>query len=121
MAWNGYDGNIYITSAYTLPNFQPPRILIAKTSKEQKNWYPNLIDRNTGDRIGGQHLHLYFRDHPNGPGKGSVFRKTSFKLMGSNSAFSTTLTSTGSAETTYTFSEAPTTTTTVDPGKIRPI
>ena len=42
VAWNGYDGNIYITTADTLPSFQPPRVLLAKQSEEQKFWYPNI-------------------------------------------------------------------------------
>ena len=55
MVWNGYDGNIYITSAKSLPNFERPRILVAKSSQEsmEKNWYPTLISEETGDRVGG--------------------------------------------------------------------
>ena len=53
MVWNGYNGNIYITSAETLPKFLPPQILIEKTSSGQKNWYPNLISEQTGERVGG--------------------------------------------------------------------
>ena len=80
MVWNGYDGNIYITSAKTLPNFQPPRILVAKTSQGEKNWYPSLISGETGDRIGGQELHIYYKQFPDGLGGNSYFRTFSFKL-----------------------------------------
>ena len=40
MVWNGYDGNIYISSARRLPHFQPPKILIKKSSPGslEKNW-----------------------------------------------------------------------------------
>ena len=48
VAWNGYDGNIYITTALTLPHFQPPRILVAKQTEAQKNWYPNIIHKYLG-------------------------------------------------------------------------
>ena len=48
VAWNGYDGNIYITTADTLPSFQPPRVLLAKQSEEQKFWYPNIIHQQLG-------------------------------------------------------------------------
>ena len=49
MVWNGYDGNIYITSAKTLPNFQPPKTFIQKANKDQKNWYPTLMSKELGD------------------------------------------------------------------------
>ena len=48
VTWNGYDGNIYITTAETLPNFKPPKIFIAKDTSEQKNWYPCLIHKYLG-------------------------------------------------------------------------
>ena len=49
VAWNGYDGNIYISTADTLPSFQPPRVLLAKQSEEQKFWYPNIIHQQLGN------------------------------------------------------------------------
>ena len=48
MAWNDWPGNIWITTANTLPNFHPPRILIAKQTDDQKNWYPNIIHKFMG-------------------------------------------------------------------------
>jgi hypothetical protein len=118
MVWNGYDGNIYITSAKTLPKFQPPRILIDKTSSDQKNWYPNLISEQTGDRVGGQEFHLYYRDFPEGPGKGtSYFRKTSFKLKESIETYSSTTDIHTQITTTTTTIIRTTTTTTINPGK----
>ena len=118
MVWNGYDGNIYITSAKTLPNFVPPQILIEKTSPDQKNWYPNLISEQTGDRVGGQDLHLYYRDFPEGPGKGSsYFRKTSFKLkeVVETSSSTTDVSTTTTTKTTTTTTT--TTATTINTGK----
>ena len=46
MVWNGYDGHIYITSALTLPAWQPARILIEAqhtTNPLEKHWYPTLM------------------------------------------------------------------------------
>ena len=43
VSYNGYDGNIYITTAKTLPNFEPPKILIARENEDQREWYPNII------------------------------------------------------------------------------
>ena len=48
IAYNGYDGNIYIMTAKTLPNFETPRILIPKESEDQKQWYPNIIHKFLG-------------------------------------------------------------------------
>ena len=48
IVWNGYDGNIYITSAFKLPQFQKPRILIPKENEKQKNWYPTLMSKQLG-------------------------------------------------------------------------
>ena len=38
--WNGYDGRIYISSAFHLADraFQPARVLVQKSTEEQKNW-----------------------------------------------------------------------------------
>ena len=82
MVWNGYDGNIYITAARTLPHFQPPRVLVAKTSGDsvEKNWYPSIISEAGGDRVGGQELHLYYKHFPDGLGRDSYFKTFSFKL-----------------------------------------
>ena len=40
MVWNGYDGRIYISSAFHLADrgFQPARVLVQKSTEEQKNW-----------------------------------------------------------------------------------
>ena len=40
LVWNGYDGRIYISSAFHLADraFQPARVLVQKTTEEQKNW-----------------------------------------------------------------------------------
>ena len=48
MVWNDFPGNIWITTAFTLPNFHPPRILIAKQNHVQKNWYPTIIHKVMG-------------------------------------------------------------------------
>ena len=50
IAYNGYDGNIYIMTAKTLPNFDTPRILIQKENgkPDQKQWYPNIIHKFMG-------------------------------------------------------------------------
>ena len=104
IAYNGYDGNIYIMTAKTLPNFDTPRILIAKEDgrPDQKQWYPNIIHKFMGinpqinvmlklsffsllgDRLGDNILHMYWRDFPSGPGKGSVFRKIKFEICENN-------------------------------------
>ena len=80
MVWNGYNGNIYITAAKTLPNFEPPKILVEKTSSVEKNWYPSVISEDTGDRVGGQELHLYYKHFPEGLSRKSYFKTFSFKL-----------------------------------------
>ena len=80
MVWSGYNGNIYITAAKTLPNFEPPRKLVTKSSSVEKNWFPSVISEETGDRIGGQFLHLYYKQFPQGLGKKSYFKTFSFKL-----------------------------------------
>ena len=40
VVWNGYDGRIYITSSPHLGDgkFMPPRILVEKSTEEEKNW-----------------------------------------------------------------------------------
>ena len=81
MVYNGYDGNIYITSAHTLPNFHPVRVLVEKSSPNQKNWYPNLLSRKAGSRFGNKNLNLYYREFPSGPKNGaSYFKKMSISL-----------------------------------------
>ena len=82
MVWNSYDGNIYITSAKRLPEFETPRILIAKESEEQRQWYPTLISPELGDRLGQTELHLYWRDFATGVGHGqSYFRKVELEIF----------------------------------------
>ena len=51
VAWNDYAGNIWITTAESLPNFKPPRILIPKRTEDQKNWYPNFLHKTLGKCI----------------------------------------------------------------------
>ena len=53
IAYNGYDGNIYIMTAKTLPNFDTPRILIPKEDgkPDQKQWYPNIIHKFMGIKL----------------------------------------------------------------------
>ena len=80
MVWNGYDGNIYITSADKLPNFTPPKVLVAKSSSGEKNWFPSIISHDLGDKIGGEELHLYWKQFPSGLGAASYFRTLTFKL-----------------------------------------
>ena len=106
IAYNGYDGNIYIMTAKTLPNFDTPRILIPKEDgkPDQKQWYPNIIHKfmgmtvelfvvfndtvllfiYSGDRLGDNILHMYWRDFPSGPGPVSVFRKIKFEICENN-------------------------------------
>ena len=79
--WNGFDGNIYITSARKLPRFKKPRILIHKKTEAQLNWYPTLMSEQDGDKIGGQILHLYWAEFSTGLGHPSrIFRKVKIKL-----------------------------------------
>jgi len=80
LVWNGYNGNIYITAAKTLPNFEPPKILVEKKTSVEKNWYPSVISEDTGDRVGGQELHLYYKHFPEGLSRKSFFKTFSFKL-----------------------------------------
>ena len=80
MVWNGYDGNIYITSANKLPNFTPPKVLVGKSSSVEKNWYPSIISHEFGDKIGGEELHLYWKHFPSGLGGASYFRTLTFRL-----------------------------------------
>ena len=58
IAYNGYDGNIYIMTAKTLPNFDTPRIFIPKEDgkPDQKQWYPNIIHKFMGidSQLSGQ-------------------------------------------------------------------
>ena len=49
--WEGYDGNIYVTTAKTLPNFEAPRIFIAKELENQKHRYPSVIHKWMGEII----------------------------------------------------------------------
>ena len=82
MVWNSYDGDILITSARRLPEFEPPRILVAKETEEQKQWYPTLISDTLGDRLAETKLHLYWRDFATGIGHGqSYFRKVELELF----------------------------------------
>ena len=84
MVWNGYNGHIYITTAPWLPEWRPARILMEAdlaNSPDMKHWYPTLISAKLGDRLGEDHLHLYWREFPRGPGKGgSIFRKVELEL-----------------------------------------
>ena len=84
--WNGFDGNIYITSARKLPRFKKPRILIPKETEAQLNWYPTLMSEQLGDKVGGQVLHLYWAEFSTGLGHPSrLFRKVKIELQkGSN-------------------------------------
>ena len=82
MVWNGYNGHIYITTALRLPDWQPARILLEADLSNQprmKLWYPTLIS-DLGDRLGEAHLHLYWRDFPDGPGPNSSFRKIELEI-----------------------------------------
>ena len=58
MAWNDWEGNIWITTALSLPNFQPERILVPKENNKQKNWYPNIIHKS----LGNNHYIFYTND-----------------------------------------------------------
>lgn len=85
--WNGYGNKteqvIWITTAKTLPNFEKPRPFISSKKPELK-WYPCLLDKSLGDRLGEDVLHVYWRHFPNGTGcgedYGAFFMKTKFKL-----------------------------------------
>ena len=61
IAYNGYDGNIYIMTAKTLPNFDTPRILIPKEDgkPDQKQWYPNIIHKFMGIKLELLYLFIY--------------------------------------------------------------
>ena len=169
MVWNGYDGRIYISSAFHLADqaFQPARVLVEKLTEEQKNWsassfslspplidlmmiypktltrvlrYPTLISESLGDRLGGEHLHLYWRDFHEGLGAGrSIFRSLTFWLspsfssvsfrkatleieLNSTSSSPSTPVSTSLSVSTSTLTSASpiTTTTTTTPGEIVP-
>ena len=79
--WNGFDGNIYITSARKLPRFKKPRILIHKKSEAELNWYPTLMSEEFGDKIGGHILQLYWAEFSTGLGHpGRMFRKVEIEL-----------------------------------------
>ena len=79
--WNGFDGNIYITSARKLPKFKKPRILIPKQNDAQLNWYPTLMSEEFGDKIGGKILHLYWAEFSTGLGHPSrIFQKVEIEL-----------------------------------------
>ncbi|XP_023336347.1 uncharacterized protein LOC111707468 [Eurytemora carolleeae] len=81
MVYHGWNGNIYITTSRDLPFFNTPRILVARSSAIEKNWYPTLLSWAHGDRLGGRSLYLYYRLFPQGPGGGiSFFKKTELKL-----------------------------------------
>ena len=84
MVWNGYNGHIYISSAVRLPEWEPARILIEADHQNNpltKHWYPTLISAQLGDRLGERHLHLYWREFPDGPGPYSIFRKVEIELV----------------------------------------
>ena len=79
--WNGFDGNIYITSARKLPRFKKPKILIHKKNEAELNWYPTLMSEEFGDKIGGKILHLYWAEFSTGLGQPSrIFRKVEIEL-----------------------------------------
>jgi len=81
MVWHGWNGNIYIATASDLPHFTTPKVLIQTPNNVEKNWYPTLISKENGDRVGGEFLHLYYRYFPSGPGAGkSEFRTTTVRL-----------------------------------------
>ena len=83
VVWNGYNGHVYITTATRLPDWQPARILLEADLSNQprmKLWYPTLIS-DLGDRLGETHLHLYWRDFPDGPGPNSSFRKIEIEIF----------------------------------------
>ena len=83
MVWNGYNGHIYITTALSLPDWQPAKILLEADLSNQprmKLWYPTLIS-DLGDRLGETHLHLYWRDFPDGPGPNSSFKKIELEIF----------------------------------------
>ena len=83
VVWNGYNGHVYITTATRLPDWQPARILLEADLSNQprmKLWYPTLIS-DLGDRLGETHLHLYWRDFPDGPGPNSSFRKIELEIF----------------------------------------
>ena len=81
LVWNGYDGNIYITSALELPRFQQPRILIQKKTEDQRNWYPTVLSRSFGDKLGEETLNLYWADFENGPSvPNRIFRRVVLEL-----------------------------------------
>ena len=80
--WNGFDGNIYITSARKLPKFKRPKILIHKQNEKQLNWYPTLLSDEFGDKIGGRHLHLYWAEFSTGLGQPNrIFRKVEIEFQ----------------------------------------
>ena len=98
MAWNDWAGNIWITTALSLPNFQPPRKLISKKHEQMMNWYPNIIHKSlgnddlieskglyissfVGDRLGDNTLHMYWREFPHGVGPTSNFKKMKFEIF----------------------------------------
>lgn len=81
LVYNGYDGNIYITSALELPRFQQPRILIQKKTEDQRNWYPTVLSRSFGDKLGEETLNLYWADFENGPSvPNRIFRRVVLEL-----------------------------------------
>jgi len=129
MVWNGYDGRIYISSAFHLADqaFQPARVLVENLTEEQKNWYPTLISESLGDRLGGEQLHLYWRDFNEGlAARKSIFRKATLEIQlndnsASSSSPSTPVSTSLSVSTSTSTSASPiTTTTTTTPGEIVP-
>jgi len=73
MTWEGYDGEVYVTSntQLRLTGWAYPRCLVKKNErKSQHNCYPTLVTENLGDKLGGHAMFLYWREysskHPNG-------------------------------------------------------
>ena len=103
--------------------------------------YPTLISESLGDRLGGEHLHLYWRDFHEGLGAGkSMFRFLAFRLSrsfisvpfrkatlsielkdnSSTSSPSTSVSTSLSVSTYASISTSPITTTTTTPGEMIP-
>ena len=82
MVWNGYDGNIYITTARRLPEWQPPKLLMV-ADKGTKFHSPTIISE-LGDRLSEKKFRLYLKRRPKNPKPNSSFMKIDVELRLNN-------------------------------------
>jgi len=80
MVYHSWDGVIYIATSSDLPHFNKPRVLVGKTTDNERSYFPSLISWVNGDRFSGRVMTLHYKHYPNGMDRPSFFRKHKLKL-----------------------------------------